>query len=131
MKDNFLSQSSERLKSERLKLGINQAQAADLCGVSREIWGKYERGNAVPGGEVLFSFAAAGADIQYILTGTRSEKANVKPPPNFVDLNKKKIDKLMEDLTAEQQAEVIKIAEEKKRMNLVELELTELRKQVG
>ena len=68
MKDNFLSQSSERLKSERLKLGINQAQAADLCGVSREIWGKYERGNAVPGGEVLFSFAAAGADIQYILT---------------------------------------------------------------
>lgn len=131
MKDNFSSQSSERLKSERLKLGLSQAQAADLCGVSREIWGKYERGNAVPGGEVLFSFAATGADIQYILTGIRSQQASIEPPANYVDLNKKKIDKLMEDLTAEQQAELIKLAEEKMRLNLCEIELSKLKKQVG
>ena len=71
IKDNFLSLSAVRLKDERLRLGINQAEAGDLCGVSREMWGKYERGAAVPGGEVLFSFASAGADVQYVLTGER------------------------------------------------------------
>lgn len=54
---------------------MNQAVAGEKCGVSREMWGKYERGAAVPGGEVLFSFAAAGADVQYILTGIRSSVA--------------------------------------------------------
>lgn len=72
MNENFLSHSAERLKTARKDLGLNQAEAAELCGVSREMWGKYERGIAVPGGEVLFAFAAAGADVQYILTGIRS-----------------------------------------------------------
>jgi len=70
--ENFLSHSAERLKTARKDLGLNQAEAAELCGVSREMWGKYERGIAVPGGEVLFAFAAAGADVQYILTGISS-----------------------------------------------------------
>lgn len=61
-----------RIKDERQRLGLSQAQVADKTGISREMWGKYERGVAVPGGEVLFSFAAAGADIQYIMTGDRS-----------------------------------------------------------
>jgi transcriptional regulator with XRE-family HTH domain len=72
MSDNFVSQSAERLKLECSRLKLKQFQAAELCGVSREMWGKYERGQAVPGGEVLFSFAAVGADVQYILTGIRS-----------------------------------------------------------
>jgi transcriptional regulator with XRE-family HTH domain len=72
MNENFYSLSSARLKTERIRLELKQAGAAELCGVSREIWGKYERGVVVPGGEVLFSFAAAGADVQYILTGIRS-----------------------------------------------------------
>lgn len=69
---NFCSLSAGRMKEERVRLGLNQAESGGLCGVSREMWGKYERGDAVPGGEVLFSFAAAGADVQYILTGVRS-----------------------------------------------------------
>lgn len=75
---NFYSLSTERLKAERKRLGLNQAGAAEQCGVSREIWGRYERGLAVPGGEVLFSFANAGADVQYILTGVRSSVASVE-----------------------------------------------------
>ena len=87
MNDNFYSQSASRVKSERIKLSLNQAQAGDLCGVSREMWGKYERGDAVPGGEVLFAFAAAGADIQYILTGipcipVTTEAENAQPLPS-------------------------------------------------
>ncbi|WP_199143211.1 helix-turn-helix transcriptional regulator [Citrobacter braakii] len=68
----FNSLCAERLKSERERLGLNQSQAADICGISREMWGKYERGKSTPGGDVLFSFAEFGADIQFILTGARS-----------------------------------------------------------
>lgn len=69
---NFTSLSSPRLREERERLGLSQAEMAEKCGVSREIWGKYERGRAVPGGEVLFAFAQAGADILYVITGTRA-----------------------------------------------------------
>ena len=66
---NFDSQCANRLKSERKRLGHNQASIAELCGISREIWGKYERGLATPGGNVLHSFAMNGANVQFILTG--------------------------------------------------------------
>lgn len=65
----FTSQCIARLKSERKRLSLNQADAAAMCGVSRETWGKYERGAMVPGGDVLLSFAINGANVQYILTG--------------------------------------------------------------
>ncbi|WP_142913239.1 helix-turn-helix domain-containing protein, partial [Klebsiella pneumoniae] len=68
----FTSQCVSRLKSERKRLSLNQADAAALCGVSRETWGKYERGSMVPGGDVLLSFAINGANVQYILTGEES-----------------------------------------------------------
>lgn len=41
------------------------------------MWGKYERGEAAPGAEVLFQFARAGADIQYVVTG---RKGSESPP---------------------------------------------------
>lgn len=65
----FSSLSSTLLKEERKRLRLNQAEIAGKCGVSREIWGRYERGSAVPGGEVLKALADLGADVQYILTG--------------------------------------------------------------
>jgi transcriptional regulator with XRE-family HTH domain len=133
MKDNFYSQSSERLKSERIRLGLNQAQAGELCGVSREMWGKYERGDAVPGGEVLFSFVAAGADVQYIFTGIRSSYPpnEDEPPTNCVDLNIKKMTKVMRNLSDKQQAELINQAEEKQQLNQCKVELEEFKKKVG
>ena len=60
-----------RLREARKALGKNQDQMAAACGVSREMWGKYERGAAVPGGEVLAALSNAGADVRYILTGDR------------------------------------------------------------
>nr|WP_198921984.1 helix-turn-helix domain-containing protein [Enterobacter ludwigii] len=60
------------MKSERKRLALSQAEAAALCGVSRETWGKYERGSIVPGGDVLLSFAMNGANVQFILTGQES-----------------------------------------------------------
>jgi transcriptional regulator with XRE-family HTH domain len=82
---NFISLSAPRIREERERLGFNQAEMAERCGVSREIWGKYERGKAAPGGEVLFAFAQAGADMQYILTGQRAGSALPRREAALID----------------------------------------------
>ena len=64
-----------RLKKERKKLFKSQAVAAEYCGVSRETWSRYESGKISPGMDVLAAIAAAGADVQYILTGVPGQKA--------------------------------------------------------
>ena len=69
---NYSSLCGERVTEERQRLGLSQADAGALCGVSREMWGKYERGKAVMGTEVLSRFALNGADALYILTGQRN-----------------------------------------------------------
>lgn len=43
---------------------------ADRVSITREQWGRYERGLSVPGGDVLGALALLGADISYVLTGT-------------------------------------------------------------
>ncbi len=68
-----------RLKETRKALGLNQADAADLVGVSREHWGRCERGLGLPGSEVLGALANAGADVRYLLTGQR----DFSPPPHL------------------------------------------------
>ena len=50
---------------------------AAACGVSREMWGRYERGVATPSAEVLSRAALQGADVAYALTGVRSDPAAV------------------------------------------------------
>ena len=72
---NFPSLVSPRVIEERKRLGWSQEAAGRACGVSREMWGKYERGKAEMGTEVLALFAASGADVLYILTGQRSGSA--------------------------------------------------------
>lgn len=100
---NLSSLIGSRIKDERVRLGLNQAEVAEKTGISREMWGKYERGVAIPGGEVLFSFAAVGADMQYIMTGDRPaqtpslsprESALVDNFKNMVDEDKRAIERL-------------------------------------
>jgi len=62
----------QRLKEERERLGLSQQQAADIAGVRREMWGKYERGGAEPGVFVLERFCARGADVVYLVYGRHS-----------------------------------------------------------
>jgi len=80
MIETFQSLFGGRLKDERKALGLSQEEAANLMGVTREHWGRCERGLAVPGGEVLAALATSGADVLYILTGQRSEAS----PPRRV-----------------------------------------------
>lgn len=67
----------KRLKEERIKLGLNQAEAAEKCGFSREMWGKWERGENRPSSEKLFSFSKIGIDIDYVMHGRRGETAAI------------------------------------------------------
>lgn len=73
------------LKNERKRLRLNQAEVAEKCGVSREIWGRYERGLTAPGGEVLHAFAQLGADMQYVFTGVRSSLSLTAMERLFLD----------------------------------------------
>lgn len=59
----------ERLKAARKALGMSQAEIAAAVGVSREYWGRCERGASVPGGEVLAALVATGADANHLLGG--------------------------------------------------------------
>lgn len=59
----------ERLKSERKRLRRTQGEIAADCGISREVWCRYERGVTLPGTKLLQAFVKAGANPEFLLTG--------------------------------------------------------------
>ena len=63
---------NERLLEERKRLGLNKGQMAAAGGVANSSYTNYEEGKRSPDGDFLASIAAAGADVQYILTGIRA-----------------------------------------------------------
>ncbi|MCX7067309.1 MAG: helix-turn-helix domain-containing protein [Methylococcales bacterium] len=111
----------ERLKNARKELGLNQAQVAEICGVSRETWSRYESGKLSPGMEVLAAMATAGADVNYILTGNRTEKTQRER------LNEKMV-QLFEALNETQQKEILSAVSEKQRLNQCLNELEEFKR---
>jgi len=65
----------DRLKEERERLGFNQEAFGAIGGVKRVAQGNYEKGDRSPDVSYLAAIAKVGADIQYIVTGVRSEEA--------------------------------------------------------
>lgn len=65
----------ERLREERERLGFNQTVFAAFGEASLRSEIEWEKGKTFPNAKVLAAIAAAGADVQYILTGVRSENA--------------------------------------------------------
>lgn len=61
-----------RLKEERKRLRLTQADAATQASVARETWSRYETGSLTPGMEVLSALVVNGADAKYLLTGERT-----------------------------------------------------------
>jgi transcriptional regulator with XRE-family HTH domain len=72
-------QLSNRLIEERTRLKKKQEAMAEIGGVSKRTYCYYEEGSRVPDGNFLAAIAAAGADVQYILTGVRSISLACKP----------------------------------------------------
>jgi transcriptional regulator with XRE-family HTH domain len=67
----------ERIAAERKRLGLTQADAADVCEVSRGMWVRYENDKAVMRSDVMARFVGFGADANYILLGTRTEPVDL------------------------------------------------------
>jgi len=101
-----------RLLEERKRLGLSQADAAAACGVSREMWGKYERGAASPGCDVMAAFSATGADVLYILTGRREQPAleDIKTLTAAIEVIEEALAKRRATLPPAKKAEVIALA---------------------
>lgn len=64
----------ERLKFERCRLGLTQAELAERAGMPVGSLKGYERGKRVPGGEALAALAKAGVDVAFVLTGQPSKE---------------------------------------------------------
>ena len=61
-----------RLKEERERLKLTQVELAALAGVTNVTQSRYEAGATAPNASYLAQFAFAGADILYVVTGTRA-----------------------------------------------------------
>lgn len=72
----------ERLKQERKRLGFNQSDFAAIGEATRKTQYNYECGERPPDGGYLAAIAAIGADVLYILTGTRSGELGGAAPAN-------------------------------------------------
>jgi len=77
----------ERLREERERLGFNQTDFAGLGEASLRSQIEWEKGKAFPNAKVLSAIAAAGADVQYILTGMRAGGAVAQPTPSYTVLS--------------------------------------------
>ena len=64
----------ERLKSERSRLGLNQAEFAALGGVKQHAQFQYEKGMRRPNSDYLSAITAAGVDAYYLLTGEKASR---------------------------------------------------------
>lgn len=62
----------QRLATERKRLKWRQSDMAAAGGIALGTYSNYEKsGGRFPGADVLMTWASAGVDVQYLLTGQR------------------------------------------------------------
>lgn len=81
-KEQNKSSFSDRLRSERARLGLTQDEFASLAGVSRGAQVKYERGDRRPDSDYLTAISA-NVDINYLLKMGQLERAPTEVLDNF------------------------------------------------
>lgn len=64
----------ERIKFERERLKLSQADFADKVGISRPTQVNYEKGRHIPDAQYLARLGGVGADLDYVLFGERASK---------------------------------------------------------
>lgn len=62
-----------RLKEERKRLKITQKKLAETCNINYQTILRYEKEERTPDGDFYYIISKLGFDVQYILTGVRSE----------------------------------------------------------
>lgn len=68
-----------RLAEERKRLGFNQTDFGKIGGVTKTSQVNYESGERSPNVDYWQAVSQVGADVLYILTGTRSVAAEAAP----------------------------------------------------
>ena len=68
---------ASRLRSERERTGLTQAQAASACDAGQRTYSDWERGISQIPSNRLALLATRGFDCQYILTAQRSRVATI------------------------------------------------------
>lgn len=79
--DNKFVSFGERLRSERLRIGMQQLELADACAVARKTLSVWEKGEQTPNAAVLSRMAAAGVDVLYVVTGKRADESEATLAP--------------------------------------------------
>lgn len=65
---------NERLKEERIRLGLTQLQVCEIAGIVTHTLIQYEKGKRVPDLLFLERLGNAGFDVLYIITGKHTPK---------------------------------------------------------
>lgn len=68
-----------RLRAERERLRLPQPAMAALASVTKRGLAKWESGKSYPNAEALASFANAGADVLFIVTGRHTPISDQSP----------------------------------------------------
>lgn len=69
----------ERLRAERARLGLSQAEMAERGGTKMRTYQDWERGVATVATEFLLAMGAHGLDVVYVLTGKREATLGLIP----------------------------------------------------
>lgn len=75
-----MNEIGERLRAERQRLGLNQDEFGALGGVARNAQSHYEKGIRNPDSVYLAAVAKVGVDVQYVLTGKRTDSPDSLAP---------------------------------------------------
>lgn len=63
----------DRLREERVRMGLNQTEFGELAGVTKKSQMLYEADERAPDARYLLAITEAGANVLYILTGLNQE----------------------------------------------------------
>ena len=78
---NHLVSIGERLREERVRLGLSQTAFGELGGVTKKTQMLYEGGERAADSAYLAAVASSGVDVRYVVTGHRDAPAQDLPSP--------------------------------------------------
>lgn len=78
---NHLVSIGERLREERVRLGMSQTTFGEVGGVTKKTQMLYEGGERAPDAAYLAAAAGSGVDVRYVVTGLRDAPAQEVPSP--------------------------------------------------
>ncbi|SDJ88749.1 XRE family transcriptional regulator [Billgrantia gudaonensis] len=76
-----MSNLGERLRQERIRLGMSQEEFGAVGGVKKVAQSNYETGKRFPDSQYMERLAASGVDIQFVVSGIHSGNSQTAAPP--------------------------------------------------